>query len=223
MRALVIEDDPGIASLLRRGLEAQGWEVHNEYNGKNGLTTALDGGFQVILLDVMLPGLDGFQVCQHLRSAKVKTPILMLTAKDTVQDKVTGLDLGADDYLAKPFDLDELSARIRALLRRDRVHRTRVVKVHDLEIDSASHRVTRAGVELALSKREFDLLEALASKEGRVLTRDIIQNVVWASEPTYSNNVDAYIKLLRKKVDADHDVKLIQTVRGVGYTLRGPE
>lgn len=223
MRALVIEDDPGIASVLRRSLEADGWEVHNQYNGKAGLDSALEGGYNIILLDIMLPGMDGFQVCKHLRLMKSRIPVLMLTAKDSTADKVVGLDLGADDYLAKPFELDELMARIRALVRRDKVHRARIIKVHDLEIDSGSRRATRAGTELALSRREFDLLEALAGKEGRVLTRDIIQNVVWASEPTYSNNVDAFIKLLRKKVDSDHDVKLIQTVRGVGYTLRGPE
>lgn len=223
MKALLVEDDPGISLVVRRGLEGAGWTVDTEANGSKGFERAADGDHQLCILDVMLPGMDGFRICEQLRARRYKTPILMLTAKDTIPDKVKGLDLGADDYLAKPFDFEELLARVRALVRREKVHRSRVIRVADLEIDTAQHRVSRAGVEIGLSRREYDLLEALASKEGRVLTRDIVQESVWQSEPTYSNNVDAYIKMLRKKIDNDHEVKLIHTIRGVGYVLRGPE
>ena len=223
MKALVVEDDPGISSVVKRGLEGAGWTVETEANGAKGFERAAVGDHQLCILDVMLPGMDGFRICEQLRARRYKTPILMLTAKDTVQDKVKGLDIGADDYLPKPFDFEELLARVRALVRRERVHRSRVIKVADLEIDTAQHKVSRAGVEIGLSRREYDLLEALAGREGRVLTREIVQESVWMSEQTYSNNVDAYIKMLRKKIDNDHEVKLIHTIRGVGYVLRGPE
>ena len=223
MKALVVEDDPGISSVVNRGLEGAGWTVETEANGAKGFERAAVGDHQLCILDVMLPGMDGFRICEQLRARRYKTPILMLTAKDTVQDKVKGLDIGADDYLPKPFDFEELLARVRALVRRERVHRSRVIKVADLEIDTAQHKVSRAGVEIGLSRREYDLLEALAGREGRVLTREIVQESVWMSEQTYSNNVDAYIKMLRKKIDNDHEVKLIHTIRGVGYVLRGPE
>lgn len=223
MKALVVEDDPGISLVVRRGLESAGWTVETEANGSRGFERAIEGEHHLCILDVMLPGMDGFRICEQLRARRYKTPILMLTAKDTVQDKVKGLDLGADDYLPKPFDFEELLARVRALVRRERVHRSRVIKIADLEIDTAQHRVSRAGAEIGLSRREYDLLEALATREGRVLTREIVQESVWMSEQTYSNNVDAYIKMLRKKIDNDHEVKLIHTIRGVGYVLRGPE
>lgn len=223
MKALLVEDDPGISSVVRRALESAGWTVDTESNGARGFARASEGDHQLCILDVMLPGMDGFKICEQLRARRYKAPILMLTAKDTVQDKVKGLDLGADDYLPKPFDFEELMARVRALVRREKVHRSRIIRVADLEIDTAQHRVTRAGVEVGLSRREYDLLEALAGREGRVLTREIVQESVWNSEPTYSNNVDAYIKMLRKKIDNDHEVKLIHTIRGVGYVLRGPE
>jgi two-component system copper resistance phosphate regulon response regulator CusR len=147
----------------------------------------------------------------------------MLTARGTIDDKVRGLEMGADDYLPKPFDFSELLARVRALLRRDKVNRSRRIKIADLEIDTNTRRVTRAGVEIGLSHREYDLLEALATREGQVLTREVIQERIWMDEDSYSNTVDVYIGLLRKKIDAGHDVKLIQTVRGVGYSVRRPE
>jgi len=203
--------------------ESPRWSVDTRADGRKGLELALEEEFQLLILDVMLPSMDGFRICEELRMRRRKTPILMLTARDTTQDKVKGLDLGADDYLAKPFDFDELMARVRALMRRDRVHRSRVIHIDNLEIDTTQRTVTRGGGDIGLSRREYDLLEALATREGRVLTREIIQEVVWNGEPAYSNNVDAYIKMLRKKVDADFEVKLIHTIRGVGYVMRGPE
>jgi len=223
MRILVIEDEEAIAGLLQQGLEDAGYTVTVAHDGTAGLQRALEGSFHLILLDLMLPGRSGLEVCNELRGRRSPTPILMLTARDTVEDKLRGFELGADDYLPKPFDFRELLARVRALLRRDRLHRARVIKIADLEIDTAAYRVTRAGQELALSHREYELLEALASHEGQVFTREAILDRVWRSDPTSSNIVDVFIKSLRKKVDAGHELKLIQTVWGVGYTLRGPE
>jgi DNA-binding response OmpR family regulator len=167
--------------------------------------------------------MDGLQICESLRERGNRVPILMLTARDTVDDRVRGLDVGADDYLPKPFAFPELSARVRALLRRDKIHRTKVIHVADLTIDTAQHIVTRAGTVIGLSHREYELLEALAAHESQVLTRDVILERIWMNEETYSNTVDVYINMLRKKIDVGHDLKLIQTVRGTGYTLRVPQ
>jgi DNA-binding response OmpR family regulator len=150
-------------------------------------------------------------------------PILMLTARDAVEDRVRGLDVGADDYLPKPFDFDELLARVRALLRRDKIHRTRVIQIGDLTLDTAATRVWRAGQEIRLTPREYTLLEALAANEGRVLTRDLIQTRVWRDEESYPHTVDVHINSLRRKIDAGHEAKLIHTVHGLGYILRSPD
>ena len=223
MKILIVEDDPGIARMLRRGLTAAGLESDWAEDGKQGLALAQEHAYGLILLDVMLPGRDGWQVCEELRESGSRVPILMLTARDAVGDRIKGLDLGADDYLPKPFDFGELLARVRALLRRDKVHKTRLIRVADLVIDTAAHRVTRAGKEIGLSGREYDLLEALAANEGRVLTRQAIQERVWMDEDSFSNTVDVYVGLLRRKVDDPFPAKLIQTVRGSGYCLRAPE
>jgi len=223
MKLLLIEDDAAIATMIRRGLTEAGYTVDAETNGSQGLQTALENTYNLIILDVMLPGQNGFEVCAELRSHRVQTPILMLTARDTVEDKVRGLDTGADDYLPKPFDFQELMARVRALLRRDKVHKVRMITVGDLVIDTAQHKVTRAGTEIRLSHREYDLLEALAANENRVLSREAIQERIWMNEESYTNTVDVYIGMLRKKIDASSSVKLIHTVHGVGYTLRLPE
>lgn len=223
MNVLLIEDETGIASLISRGLEAVGYTVDVAADGATGLQKALANAYGLLILDLMLPGMDGWRVCEELRSRRRQVPILMLTARDAVEDRVRGLDLGADDYLPKPFDFNELLARVRALLRRDKVHRKRLIRVADLEIDTAQRRVTRAGVEIGLSHREYELLEALAAYESQVLTREAIQERIWMDEESYSNTVDVYIGMLRKKIDAGHAVKLIQTVRGVGYTLRLPD
>jgi DNA-binding response OmpR family regulator len=220
MRILLVEDDIAIAAVLSRGLEEAQFVVEVARDGATGLEFATTGTHSLIVLDLMLPKIDGWQVCQSLRARKVTLPILMLTARDTVNDRVRGLELGADDYLTKPFEFSELLARVRALLRRDKIHKARVIRIADLEIDTGSRRVRRAGRDLSLTRREYSLLEALAANEGRVLTRELIQDQVWMDEDSYSNTVDVHIGLLRKKVDAGHPVKLIRTVHGVGYTLR---
>jgi len=222
MKVLVIEDEAGIAGMIRRGLEAAKYSVDTAVDGVTGLEMALENLYGLIILDVMLPRMDGWHVCEALRTHRSAVPILMLTARDTIEDRVRGLDAGADDYLPKPFDFQELMARIRALLRRDKIHRARIIRVADLEIDTAQRRVKRAGVEIGLSQREYELLEALVAHESQVLTREAIQERIWMDEESYSNTVDVYIGMLRKKIDAGHPVKLIQTVRGMGYTLRMP-
>jgi DNA-binding response OmpR family regulator len=220
MRALIIEDDDTIAEVLRIGLEGAGYVVDRASHGPEGLRLGSSMLYAVILLDVMLPGMGGIEVCRQLREEQVTTPILMLTAKGQVNDRVLGLDAGADDYLAKPFEFPELLARLRSLRRRDSLHRARQFRVADLEIDTASRRVTRAGALIQLTAREYSLLEALASHEGYPLTRTYIQDRVWNDESSFSNTVDAYVRLLRKKIDAGHDLKLIHTVHGHGYVMR---
>jgi DNA-binding response OmpR family regulator len=223
MRILLIEDDAAIARAVRRGLEQAQFDVDTAEDGARGLEMALAGKYVAVILDLMLPKMDGFRVCEELRVRRLQVPVLMLTARGAMEDKVQGLETGADDYLSKPFDFPELLARVRALVRRDRVHKTRVIRIDDLEIDTAQRRVARGGAEIGLSRREYDLLEALASREGQVLTREVIQERVWMDDDSYSNTVDVYIGLLRKKIDADHAEKLIHTVRGVGYALRRHE
>lgn len=223
MRILVVEDENAIARVVRRGLEQAHFSVEVAEDGVAGLEKALEENFALVILDLMLPKMDGWRVCEELRRRRMQVPILMLTARGAVDDRVRGLEMGADDYLPKPFDFKELLARVRALMRRDKIHRTRTIRVADLEIDTAQRRVCRAGEEIGLSHREYDLLEALAAHEGQVLTREVIQERIWMDDESYSNTVDVYIGLLRKKIDAAHEVKLIRTVRGVGYALRGPE
>lgn len=220
MKILLIEDEAGIANMIRRGLTDASYVVETAADGKTGLEMALSSAYALVILDLMLPKMDGWQVCEELRANRNRVPVLMLTARDNVEDRVKGLDLGADDYLPKPFDFQELLARVRALIRRERIHRSRTIRIADLEMDTAQHRVTRAGAEVKLSHREYELLEALASNEGKVLTREAIQERIWMNEECFSNTVDVYIRMLRKKIDADHVQKLIQTVHGVGYTLR---
>lgn len=223
MKILVIEDEAAIASVIRRGLEQAKYQVEIAVDGAEGLELAMTRSFGLIVLDLMLPKVDGWQVCAELRAERCSTPILMLTARGQLLDRVRGLEMGADDYLPKPFEFIELLARVRALLRRDKVHKSRVYRVADLEMDIGLRRVTRGGREVALTPREYTLLEALASNEGRVLSRDAIQDRVWMEDEAFSNIVDVTIGTLRKKVDADGDVKLIHTVRGAGYVLRRPE
>lgn len=223
MRLLVVEDDEAIAEMLQQGLTQAGYDVEVAHDGRAGLEQAQARPFALVVLDVMLPELDGWQVCAALRDAHSRVPILMLTARDAVPDRVKGLDIGADDYLVKPFDFGELLARVHALLRRDGLHRGRVIRIADLEIDARQRRVTRAGHEVVLTPREFTLLEALAARQGQVLTREVIQERIWGDAESYSNTVDVRVGQLRKKIDAGHARKLIQTVHGVGYTLRVPE
>lgn len=219
MRILLVEDEEGIAEAIRRGLTKAKYSVDVTASGEEGLEMAGSGQYALLLLDVMLPDRDGYRVCEQLRRVRSLLPILMLTARDAVSDRVRGLDAGADDYLIKPFDFSELLARIRALLRRDKVHRSRCIEIEDLCIDTAARRVTRGGVAIALSPREYALLETLAMAEGRVLTRDVLQESVWGHEDVYPNTVDAYIGHLRRKMETGPKTKLIHTVHGVGYTL----
>lgn len=223
MNVLLVEDDARIARLIQRSLEDAGMRVETAGDGESGLRLARARPFRLIILDVMMPRRDGFSVCQQLRTEGDATPILMLTARDAVDDKVRGLDAGADDYLPKPFDHAELMARVRALLRRDRQRRTKIIRIADLIIDTASRLVTRAEREITLSPREYELLEALAANSPRVLSRDQIRENVWSDDDSFSNTVDVYIGLLRKKVDAGHNTRLIQTIRGAGYALRPNE
>lgn len=220
MKILLVEDEAAIAEVVRQGLEEAGYRVSVASDGNEGLAEAQTRSYHLLVLDIMLPGIDGLELCRRLRAESDPVPILMLTARDAVPDRVRGLETGADDYLPKPFEFPELLARIQALLRRDKLHRSRVIEVADLKIDTGAHRVERAGREIELSPREYELLEALASQAGRVLTREVIVERVWMAEDSFSNTVDVYIGSLRKKVDAGHDLKLIRTVHGVGYSLR---
>jgi DNA-binding response OmpR family regulator len=222
MKILLIEDEPGIAAVIKQGLEEARYTVEAADNGTSGFELALEESYALIILDLMLPGMDGWQICQRLRARRNAVPILMLTARDAVDDRVRGLEMGADDYLPKPFAFRELKARVQALLRRDKIHKARTLRVDDLEIDTGVQRVTRAGEEILLTQREYLLLEALATREGQVLTRDMIQLGVWQDDDSYSNTVDVHIRALRKKIDVEHEVKLIHTVHGRGYMLKGP-
>ena len=226
MRALVIEDEPMIAEAIRDGLEEEGFQVEVAGDGRTGLALAQGDLFGVIVLDVMLPVLDGWQICRRLRDEGNATPVLMLTARGAPDDRVRGLDMGADDYLPKPFHFPELLARVRALLRRDKLYRGRTLRVADLEIDTRARNVKRAGRRIFLTPREYSLLESLAAREGQTLTRTEIQERIWMDDQSlesYSNTVDVHIGQLRRKIDRDYPVKLIQTVRGIGYTLRRPQ
>ena len=223
MKILIIEDEAGIARALRRGLEQSHYLVDTAEDGQSGLEMALADNYSLILLDLMLPKIDGWKVCEELRARKQRVPILMLTARSKVPDRVRGLELGADDYLPKPFDFTELLARVQALLRRDKMHRTRMIHIDDLQIDTGMRKVSRAGRDIILSVREYELLEALAAHEGQTLSREVIQERIWMDSESYSNTVDVYIAMLRKKVDVGFDRKLIHTVRGLGYTLRRNE
>jgi two-component system OmpR family response regulator len=224
MRVLVIEDEMRMARLVKRALEEEGHAVDVAGDGPDGLWMATENPYAAIVLDVMLPGFDGFELCRRLRQAGIWVPVLMLTARDEVGDRVRGLDAGADDYLVKPFSLLELAARLRALMRRDDRRRPAVLSEGDLKLDPATKRAWRAGTELELSPKEFSLLEFFLRHPGTVLTRSQIIEAVWdfAYDGT-SNVVDQYVKYLRGKVDVPYGRNDIQTVRGMGYRLRHEE
>jgi DNA-binding response OmpR family regulator len=221
MRILVVEDERAMANLLKRGLEEEHHSVSVAADGRTALELAEGYEFDLILLDVMLPGLDGLEVARRLRSHKKKTPILMLTARDAVPDIVNGLNAGADDYLTKPFSFAELLARIRALSRRAPEVKTNALHIADLELDTIANRVTRAGEELRLTPTEFRLLEFLMRRSGRVASRQAIIEAVWGlEEDIEENTLDAFVRLLRRKVDEGHARKLIHTARGFGYYVK---
>lgn len=222
MRILLVEDDEVIADRIRAGLEKSRYTVDVAYDGERGLQMARDGTYALVILDVMLPRRDGWSVCEALRMRNKRVPILMLTARDSVDDRVKGLDLGADDYLPKPFDFKELNARVRALLRRESVTKSSVIRIGDLEVDVLARSTRRAGKGISLTPHEFSLLEALARNCGRTLTREMIQECVWGDDESYSNVVSFHVASLRKKIDQGFSTKLIHTVYGVGYVLRDP-
>ena len=224
MRVLVIEDEVRMARLVKRALEEEGHAVDVAGTGPDGLWMATENPYAAIVLDVMLPGFDGFELCRRLRAAGIWVPVLMLTARDEIGDRVRGLDAGADDYLVKPFSLLELAARLRALTRRDDRRRPAVLAEGDLKLDPASKRAWRAGTEIELSPKEFSLLEFFLRNPGTVLTRSQIIEAVWdfAYDGT-SNVVDQYVKYLRRKVDTPFGRHDLQTVRGMGYRLRHDE
>jgi DNA-binding response OmpR family regulator len=222
MRLLVVEDDPRVARLVQRGLTEAGHDVEVAHDGAEGLARAEGGGYDLIVLDVMLPELDGLEVCRRLRQRRVRTPILMLTARDAVGDRVRGLDAGADDYLVKPFALEELLARVRALSRRAAEGLDGdVLRVGDLALDLARHEACRGDRAIELTAKEFALLEYLMRHAGRVLTKAQITDQVWGYDTEATSNVvEIYIHYLREKVDRGYARPLIRTVRGVGYTIK---
>lgn len=220
MRILIVEDDEVIRQQLWRALLREGYSVMTAKDGEEGLALALTNDLDIVVLDIMMPKRDGLSVCDALRRAKSSLPILMLTAKDEVNDRVKGLEIGADDYLVKPFAYEELHARLKALLRRDKVNRSSRIQIADLVIDTNNQTASRNGTALHLTPREFSLLEALARNEGRVLTREAILERVWDNEESLPNTVNFHITSLRKKVDASYDLKLIHTVHGFGYSIR---
>jgi DNA-binding response OmpR family regulator len=221
MRVLIVEDERAMAEVLKEGLEEENYFVSLAFDGVMGLEVARSCEFDVIILDVMLPKLDGFEVARRLRDKGNRTPILMLTARDTVPDVVKGLDLGADDYLTKPFSFAVLLARLRAASRRKYAQPTSLLRVADLVLNRATREVFRGRREINLTVTEFRLLEFLMRRPGVVVSRNAIVDAVWGFEDEVNENtVDAFIRLVRRKVDDPHAEKLIKTVRGVGYTLR---
>ena len=223
MRVLLVEDDKRIVDFVQRGLKAEGYAVEVAGSGQEAIALGTEGVFQAIILDLGLPDLNGRQVCERLRSNGVDTPILMLTARDTVQDKVTGLRSGADDYMTKPFSFEELLARIEALMRRrggEIKPKFKELRIADLVLNEETHEVKRGDVLIELTPKEFALLECFMRMPGKLLSRTRILEQVWGySADPLTNVVDVYIRQLRRKIDDDHDLKLLKTVRGFGYKL----
>ncbi len=224
MRVLVVEDEAKLAQVLARGLREEGYAIDVTGRGEEALWMAKANPYDAILLDVMLPGADGFEICRRLREIGVWSPVLMLTARDAVDDRVSGLDAGADDYLAKPFSFEELLARIRALVRRAPAERPVVLEAGDLRVDPTAHRAWRGDAELDLSAKEFSLLELLVRRPGKVFTRSELLDGAWdMSFERRSNIVDVYVRYLREKIDRPFGKDSIETVRGIGYRLRESE
>ena len=221
MRILLVEDDKKIAGFIAKGLKEENYAVDIFHNGEDGAYWAINNEYDAIILDIMIPIKDGFEVCKEIRNNNILTPIIMLTAKDTTEDKVRGLNAGADDYLSKPFAFKELLARIQALLRRNNQYKTQILKVADLELDIDSRRVFRADTEIILTGREFALLEYLMRNKNKILTETQIIEHVWdMNSELFTNVVNVYILHLRKKIDSDFDKKLIYTVRSRGFMLK---
>jgi heavy metal response regulator len=224
MRILVVEDEQKVAAFIKRGLEEEGAAVDVAADGEDGLFQAAVGNYDLIILDISLPRLDGLEVCRRLRNERVSTPILLLTARDSIEMKVSGLDSGADDYLTKPFAFAELLARLRALTRRNRAEVNMRLEVGDLKLDPLTRRVTRSGRLIQLTSKEFALLECFMRHPDQVLSRTILAEKVWDDRfDAFTNVIDVYVNYLRNKIDRDFSPKLIHTVRGAGYVLRRPE
>jgi DNA-binding response OmpR family regulator len=224
MRLLVVEDNQRLRNSIKLSLEESGYVLDAAADGVEGQELAELTPYDAIILDIMLPKRDGLEVCHNLRRQHLRTPILLLTARDAVEDRVKGLDSGADDYLIKPFSLDELRARLRALLRRDAPEKTGVLVAADLELDPATHNIQRAGIPIELTSKEFALLEYMLRNPNWLITREMAERHVWDyGGASGSNLVDVYIRRLRRKIDDPFEVKLIETVRGFGYRLNKPE
>jgi heavy metal response regulator len=221
MRILIVEDEKKVAAFIKKGLEEETYAVDVAYDGEEGLFLGLENQYDLIILDLMLPAIDGLEVLSRLRGNKVDTPILLLTAKDSVEDKVTGLNTGADDYLTKPFAFSELLARIRVLLRRGKAETKTVLQIDGLTLDLVSHKVNRDGEEIELTGKEYSLLEYFMRNQGKVLTRTMIAEHVWDYNfDTFTNVIDVYVNHLRKKIDKSYPDKLLHTLRGVGYIMK---
>ncbi len=223
MRVLVVEDEKRIADFIARGLKEEHYAVDVAYDGEEGLYLAEINPYDVMIFDIMLPKHDGITMCRKLRAKKINTPILMLTARASVKDKVSGLNSGADDYLTKPFSFEELLARLKGLLRRQSGSKTSILKVADLELNQLNHEALRAGKKIVLTSREYGLLEYLMINEGQIVSRWMISEHVWNEQfDSMTNVIDVHIRNLRSKVDDGFKKKLIQTIRGSGYILKDP-
>lgn len=223
MRILVVEDEKKIASFIKRGLKEERYVVDTADTGQDGLFLAEVNPYDLIILDIMLPGIDGISLCRQLRENKLEAPVLMLTARSNTRDKVLGLDAGADDYLTKPFAFEELLARVRALLRRKKAEKTPQLKTADLELDQITHRVARSGKDIPLTAKEYALLEYLMLNANQIVTRTMISEHVWHEDfDSFTNVIDVYITYLRNKIDKGFKRKLIHTIRGTGYILKDP-
>lgn len=221
MRILVVEDDKKVAGFIKKGLEEETYAVDVAYDGEDGLHFGSEGQYDLIILDIMLPKIDGLEILSQLRDQGKDTPILLLTAKDAVDDKVTGLNKGADDYLTKPFAFSELLARVRVLLRRGKAEVKTTLMILDLTLDLVSHKVNRGGDEIELTGKEYGLLEYFMRNQEKVLTRTMIAEHVWDYNfDTFTNVIDVYINHLRKKIDKGRELKLLHTLRGVGYVMK---
>jgi DNA-binding response OmpR family regulator len=222
MRILIVEDEKSLADIIKKGIEEEGYAVDVAYNGEEGLFMAENEPSDLIILDIMLPVIDGMTILKRIRKAGINIPVLMLTAKDTIMDKVSGLDSGADDYLTKPFSFEELLARVRTLLRRNTEVKTSLLMIEDLTIDMATHEVKREGKDILLSAREYALLEYMVLNKNKVLSRTALTEHLYNQDFDLDSNViDVFVNRIRNKIDRDYDIKLIHTVRGAGYMLRG--
>jgi len=221
MRILVVEDDKKVAGFIKKGLEEETYAADVAYDGEDGLHLGSEGQYDLVILDIMLPKIDGLEILSQLRDQGRDTPILLLTAKDAVDDRVTGLNKGADDYLTKPFAFSELLARVRVLLRRGKAEVKTTLQISDLTLDLVSHNVNRGGDEIELTGKEYSLLEYFMRNQEKVLTRTMIAEHVWDYNfDTFTNVIDVYINHLRKKIDKGRESKLLHTLRGVGYIMK---